>query len=231
MISMTCDLDRAAESDSWQFSGTFGSRFRWPRMAMRFPVSTQARPAFNRRMLRRDRLAAVLSLAVAVFALCAPRASLAEGLPLCERCDLSVGVGTTYYDFDLSHGLVLPLALELDQSRWEVGAFRFATAQTVSNDGQPDERAANPYWGFTAMRRWQILHRGWGRIYLGFGANYRTETDYLESTRWNLAYLLAARFDVGLQGTAVELGIRHWSNAWIKEPNRGQDLITVSVVF
>jgi hypothetical protein len=47
--------------------------------------------------------------------------------------------------------------------------------------------AANAYWGFTAMRRWQVLHREWGKLYLGLGANYRSETDYLESTRWNFS--------------------------------------------
>jgi hypothetical protein len=35
------------------------------------------------------------------------------------------------------------------------------------------------------MRRWQVPHRSRGRLYLGFGANYRSEIDYLETTRWN----------------------------------------------
>jgi Lipid A 3-O-deacylase (PagL) len=162
-----------------------------------------------------------------------PRVSLADGLPLpCGQCDLMVGVGTTYFDFRLTHGLVLPIALEFDQSRWELGAFRFANSQEVNKYyGPSDGRGANPYWGFTAMRRWQVLHRGWGKIYLGFGANYRTESDYLEISHWNFAYLIAARFDVGLHGTALEVGIRHWSDAWIRRPNRGQDLATLSVVF
>jgi hypothetical protein len=164
---------------------------------------------------------------------CAPRVSVADGLPLpCGQCNLLVGVGTTYFDFGLTHGLVLPITLELDQSRWELGAFRFANDQKLDKlHGPIDGRAADPYWGFTAMRRWQVLHRGWGRIYLGFGANYRNETDYLEVSRWNFAYLIAARFDVGVHGTALELGFRHWSDAWIRRPNRGQDFATVSVVF
>jgi hypothetical protein len=157
----------------------------------------------------------------------------AQGLPWpCRQCDLMVGVGTTYFDFHMTHGLVLPIALELDESRWELGAFRFANVQEVAKHfGPPDHHAANAYWGYTAMRRWQILHRGWGRLYVGFGANYRDETDYLEVSHWNFAYLIAARFDTRLKGTAVELGIRHWSDAWIKRPNRGQDLATISLVF
>jgi Lipid A 3-O-deacylase (PagL) len=174
---------------------------------------------------------ALLSLSGALLPL---RTASADALEAawCGRCDLMLGVGTTYFDFGLTHGLVLPVALEFDQSRWELGAFRFATDQQVDKHwGPPDGRAANPYWGFTAMRRWQVIHRGWGRIYLGFGANYRTANDYLEVSHWNFAYLIAARFDVGVRGTALELGIRHWSDAWIKRPNRGQDLATISVVF
>jgi hypothetical protein len=41
----------------------------------------------------------------------------------------------------------------------------------------------------------------------------------------------AARFDIGLHGTALEVGVRHWSHAWIRRPNRGQDPATLSVVF
>ena len=66
---------------------------------------------------------------------------------------------------------------------------------------------------------------------MGFGANYRTEVEYLEATRWNFAYLVAARFDLDPHHRVVELGIRHWSDAWIRPPNRGQNLFTVSIAF
>jgi Lipid A 3-O-deacylase (PagL) len=148
----------------------------------------------------------------------------------CDHCNLLLGIGATYQLWGWSDGFVLPMTLELDDSRWEVGAFRFARTQLITGRTQ-DVTAANPYWGFTAMRRWQFLHRPWGRLYFGFGANYRTETDYVESTRLNFAYLIAARFGLGDHGSLVELGIRHWSNAWIKEPNRGQDFVTLSVSF
>jgi len=121
----------------------------------------------------------------------------------------------------------VPLTLELDQSRWELGAFRFPNAQRYRDN----DHATDPYWGFTAMRRWQVLHRSRARLYLGFGANYRSETDYLESTRWNFAYLVAVRFDLDSHGRLLELGIRHWSDFWIKQPNRGQDFVTLSFGF
>jgi hypothetical protein len=145
----------------------------------------------------------------------------------CARCNVLVGVGTTYRLFGWTDGVVVPLTLELDESRWELGAFRMTNAQRY---GEIDH-ATNPYWGFTAMRRWQVLHRSRARLYLGFGANYRSEIDYLETTQWNFAYLVALRFDLDSHGRLLELGIRHWSNFWIKQPNRGQDFLTLSFGF
>jgi hypothetical protein len=168
-------------------------------------------------------------ICLATLTACAPHLSRAGSLPGCG-CDVLVGVGVTFFNFGWTGGLVLPVTLELDESRWELGAFRFATAQDAPARALPTTRAANPYWGFTAMRRWQVLHRGRFRWYAGLGANYRTELDYLEATRWNFAYLVAVRFDLGRQGT-LELGVRHWSDAWIKPPNRGQNFLTLSVGF
>lgn len=147
----------------------------------------------------------------------------------CAHCLVLIGVGTTYYDFNWTRGLVLPATLELDDSRWELGAFRFQTDQ--HNPGSTNPVFAHPYWGFTPMRRWQVLHRGRARLYLGFGANYRTELDYLEPTHWNFAYLIALRFSADGRGRSFELGVRHWSDFWIRKPNRGQDLLTLSYAF
>ncbi len=181
---------------------------------------------------RRSRFLAPTLICVTMLAACAPAACSAEGLAFCKQCDLLIGGGTTFAHDALTDGLIVAGTLELDESRWELGAFRFATAQRVPISGVPtDYHAANPYWGFTAMRRWQVLHRPLGKLYLGFGANYRTEIDYLEATNWNFAYLLAARFDLGKHGGVVELGVRHWSDAWIRSGNRGQNLLTLSFGF
>jgi hypothetical protein len=148
-------------------------------------------------------------------------------VPWCPRCNLLVGVGATYQLFGWSDGVVVPVTLELDQSRWGLGGFRFTNAQRYDEN----DHATSPYWGLTAMRRWQVLHRSPVRLYLGFGGNYRSELDYLESTRWNFAYLVAVRFDLDSHGRLLELGIRHWSDFWLKQPNRGQDFFTVSFGF
>ena len=145
-----------------------------------------------------------------------------------------VGVGTTFDTtfnfFGWTDGIVVPLTLELADSRWELGIFRMTNSQRFARGSFP-KYATHPYWGFTAMRRWQVLHRSRGRLYLGFGANYRSETDDLETTRWNFAYLVAVRFDLDSHGRLLELGIRHWSNAWIRQPNRGQNFVTLSFGF
>ena len=167
-------------------------------------------------------------ICVIAFVVIGPGKTRAEDLSeLCPRCNLLVGVGATYRLFGWSDGVVVPLTLELDQSRWELGVFRFTNAQRYRDN----DHATNPYWGFTATRRWQVLHRSRARLYLGFGANYRSETDYLESTRWNFAYLVAVRFDLDSRGRLLELGIHHWSDFWIKQPNRGQDFLTLSFGF
>jgi hypothetical protein len=179
----------------------------------------------------RGRAPALPLTCLTILTVCTPRSAFAAD-SWCDRCDVLIGAGTTLRTWAWTDGLVLSLTLELDDSRWDLGAFRFATAQRAPARALPGTpHAADPYWGFTAMRRWQALHRGSGRLYLGFGANYRTEVDYLESTRWNFAYVIAARFDLDAHGRALELGVHHWSDAWIRPPNRGENLLVLSFVF
>ena len=169
-------------------------------------------------------------ICLAAFAVCAPQVAAAGAL--CSHCDVLIGVGTTFSPWAWTGGVVFPITLELQNSRWELGAFRFATGQRTRAGALPPETdAANPYWGFTVMRRWQLLHRGRTKFYFGFGANYRTEVDYLESTHWNFAFLVAARLDLDAHGHALEIAVRHWSDAWIRPPNRGQNLVTLSFAF
>lgn len=179
------------------------------------------------------RIAPALTLIMSALVAFTSGAARADGLLApCASCNVLVGAGETFRFYAWTDGLVVPMTLELDQSRWELGAFRFTTGQHFAESGYPENvYAARPYWGLSAMRRWQILHRSLARLYVGVGANYRSEIDYLEETRWNFAYLLALRFDLGAHGPPLELGVRHWSNAWLKPPNRGQNLLTLSVGF
>ena len=108
-------------------------------------------------------------ICLAAFAVCAPQVAAAGAL--CSHCDVLIGVGTTFSPWAWTGGVVFPITLELQNSRWELGAFRFATGQRTGAGALPPETdAPNPYWGFTAMRRWQLLHRGRTKFYFGFGA-------------------------------------------------------------
>lgn len=148
----------------------------------------------------------------------------------CDRCRIWIGVGTTYTFFKRTDGLVVPFTLELADSRWELGAFRMARSQL--DRSAPENLASPPYWGFSAMHRWQILHRGAEKVYFGFGANYLTQESYVNSSLWNFAYLIGVRVALdGGKGPLLELTVRHWSNAWLKPPNRGQNFVTVSASF
>lgn len=147
----------------------------------------------------------------------------------CPRCALLLGAGTTFWPWHWTDGIVFPVMIEIDRSRFELGAFRFATRQFLKEAGHPPSTvSAYPYWGFSAMRRWQILHRSRMKLYVGIGAAYRTQTDLLESTRWNFAYLFAIRYSLGTR-VFVEASVRHWSNAWIMLPNRGQNFLALAV--
>lgn len=181
----------------------------------------------------------LLTLIALVSAGCGPRLTRADEAPQyawtpwnpCPHCDLLVGVGTTFNFWNWTDGLVLPVTLEIDDSRWEVGVYRIATAQLIKEVSlfPLSQRGANPEWGFDALRRWQLLHRSWGKLYFGFGASYKTGNDLLDA-RWNFAYLVAIRFNVG-NTSIVELGVRHWSNAWFRAPNRGENMVMLSFGF
>jgi hypothetical protein len=155
--------------------------------------------------------------------------------PACARADsdtaVMVGGGATVWPWHWTDGVVIPLLFELDGSRFELGAFRFATQQYLKSAGWPRNTvSAYPYWGLSAMRRWQILHRSRFKLYLGLGAAYRSETDLLVASKWNFAYLVAIRYSPGSH-VFLELGVRHWSDAWIRLPNRGQNMVLITLGF
>lgn len=147
----------------------------------------------------------------------------------CPQCALEVGTGTTFVSSHWTDGIAVPLLLEIDRSRWEIGAYRFLTRQFLNSPAFPPSTiSAQPFWAFSTMHRWQILHRSRWKLYAGLGASYQTQIDLLDATKWNFAFLLACRYSLG-RHLFLEFSARHWSNAWIKMPNRGQDLVLISV--
>jgi hypothetical protein len=188
------------------------------------------------------RLRVLVATALLASASALPAAVLADDLNLdargspwtpwrpCQHCRVWVGLGATYDFWSWTDGLVVPLTVEFAEGRWELGAFRMARPQRAQ--AAPGGLGAPRYWGFSAMRRWGILHRGSERLYVGIGANYVTQENYVNASLWNFAYLIGLRheFDGG-RGPLLEFAVRHWSNAWLKPPNRGQNFITLSASF
>lgn len=151
---------------------------------------------------------------------------------LCGHCQMSVGVGETYHFWTRTGGIVVPVTFTWDRDRYELGLFRMATRQRLEfQDRLPDRRVARPYWGFSATRRWELAGPAAARLFIGVGGSYKTETDELNSTHWNFAEQLGVRLRLTREDAALELCLRHWSNAGLKLPNHGQDFFTLSYVF
>jgi len=149
----------------------------------------------------------------------------------CADCQVQLGIGGTYHPWSQTRGVVVPLTFVWDQDRYELGLFRMATGQGFYNAKfQFDEHTAGPYWGASASRRWELVRQQHWRLLVGFGANYKTQTNELSATHWNFAEQLGVRI-LPTAGSAVELSIRHWSNAGIRLPNRGQDFVTLTFVL
>jgi hypothetical protein len=172
------------------------------------------------------RLAVVVLLGCALYT---PQCARAQSI--CASCQIQVGVGGTYHFWGQTGGVVLPITVAWSQNRYEVGVFRFATQQTLTEAGTRSSRLmADPYWGVSASRRWRLYTRGRVQAYFGFGLAFRTESDALSVTRWDFASQFGLR--LRLPGNRLaELGIRHWSNGGVRLPNHGQDFATLTVLF
>ncbi|SRR5579883_1091545 len=181
--------------------------------------------------MRRPRIPVVSAIGALLVALAS--SARADGLSRrCGYCRLGVGIGETYHFWARTGGIVVPVILTWGRDRYELAVFRIATRQELEYRRQPpDHRVARPYWGFSATRRWELLGSPTGRLFIGVGASYKTETDELNSTHWNFAEQLGFRFRLARGAEGLELCLRHWSNAGIRLPNHGQDFFTVTYVF
>jgi len=172
-------------------------------------------------------------LALAVLGLAASRNAAASDLPsFCDRCELHIGVGATYHFWSSTGGTVVPITLTTAGDRYEFGVFRMSTQQSFYDSREREQRVtASPYWGASASRRWSLVRGSSWRVYFGFGVSYKTESDDLSVTHWNFASQVGARFTLPRSGSSLEVTVRHWSNAGIRLPNRGQDFFTMSYSF
>ena len=163
-------------------------------------------------------------LATACAALAAPRARAAD---FCATCEVQLGIGGSYHYWGYTHSLVIPMALNFDDDRWELGAFRFTSNQNFFDTTfQYHIRFSDPYWGFSLTRRLELLRSTHWRLFVGLGASYKDEEDRLSASLWNFSEQAGVRF-TPRAGWSIELVGRHWSNAGMKLPNHGQDFATL----
>ena len=167
-------------------------------------------------------------LALLVVASWAPRVVSAQSW--CETCEVQVGLGGTYHFWGTTGGVVLPVTVNWDDSRYELGFFRVTTQQVLhDNNSRYGRVMADPYWGVSLSRRWRLYERGPVRLFFGFGFAAKTESDQLSSTRVDFAEQLGVRFRLPGNRVVGELTMRHWSNGGIRLPNHGQDFATLTV--
>jgi hypothetical protein len=190
----------------------------------------QHEPLHHTQRQYRAPTAAFIKVGLLLLLLCAdyaPRSAYAQFS--CESCEVAVGAGGTYHYWATTGSLVLPVAVTWSENRYEFGIFRFTDQQLLPLPGTHRARQmANPYWGASLSRRWQIFERGPVRGFFGFGLAGRTEADELSATRWDFASQLGLRFRLPGDGVIGEVAMRHWSNGGIKLPNHGQDFATVT---
>jgi hypothetical protein len=169
-------------------------------------------------------LAAVLGPALAP----ASQAHAGDEPSFWEKSQFEVGIGGTYHFWGTTHAIVIPVTLVLDDDRYELGVFRMANAQKFYDHYIHTQlKTADPYWGASASRRWQLAGSERWKLYFGFGASYKTQENDLSASHWNFASQLGLRVALKPGKVFLEAQIRHWSNAGIKLPNRGQDFATL----
>lgn len=167
-------------------------------------------------------------LLLLVCAQCAPRS--ADAQTLCESCEVQVGLGGTYHYWGTTGGVVVPVAVTWSENRYELGFVRVTTQQTLHESrSRTDRLMAEPYWGVSLSRRWQLFDRGPVMGFFGLGLAGKTKSDALSTTRWDFASQLGLRFRLPGNLAMGELTMRHWSNGGIRLPNHGQDFATLTI--
>jgi Lipid A 3-O-deacylase (PagL) len=156
--------------------------------------------------------------------------TITEAQSLCESCEAQLGLGGTYHFWGPTGGLVFAGTLDWDSDRYELGVFRIASVQVLRDRAYDDGHImADPYWGASLSRRWQLFEKGPVKGFVGLGMALRTESDQLSATRWDFAEQAGLRFRIPGQIALGELTVRHWSNAGIRLPNHGQDFVTLTM--
>jgi len=97
---------------------------------------------------------------------------------------LGLGAGATVeYRFDgVSTAAIGALTWTWDRDRFELAVFRFLNAKIQNRIA-----LANPNWTYEMSRRLTFIHSAKGKMFLGVGGAYKTETDAINGSRLNFA--------------------------------------------
>jgi hypothetical protein len=137
--------------------------------------------------------------------------------------ELAVGGGTTYQYDGTSTSAIGAITWTWYGDRFELGAIRFADSQIHHARRRDTTVYAYPNWTLPISRRWAIVRKPGGEMFIGIGGAYKTETDEMNSSHLNFTEQLGWRFRPPLIGDArLEIALRHMSNAGLKKPNRDQ---------
>jgi hypothetical protein len=176
--------------------------------------------------------------------LCAASCAAAEGeaaasgkigdCPPDHPLSFTLGYGRTFNFYYMLSGAVVPATLTWSCDRYELGVFWFHS-QDQNVFGVPIVVARKDL-ATSLSRRW-YLHR-WDEtgVFIGLGASYRTlagpsEGNALNGSHLNFAGQLGVRWTGGDHRPGLELSIRHFSNAGIVRPNKGQNFVDLALVF
>jgi hypothetical protein len=164
----------------------------------------------------------------------------------CTGCEFTAGLGKTFHNTELT-GTVVPAAFTWGGNRYEFALYYFSK-QYLGQEYQ--NRVIAPQdWALSIARRLRLWHHGPWEAFAGLGLSYRTgdpcpnpaKTDpstfanrncnRLNGSQQNFTLQLGGRWWEADHGAAIEIALRHFSNAGLKPPNVGQDFLTLSYVF
>jgi len=128
-------------------------------------------------------------------------------------------------------GVVLPVAGDLERGN-RTSWIRSRDYQQTLHESRSRQRAlmADPYWGVSSSRRWQLFERVRFRIFDSDWPEKTSRRDLLSATRWDFLHpSWGCAF--GLPGNRAmgELTMRHWSNAASDYRTTAQDFATLTI--
>jgi hypothetical protein len=115
--------------------------------------------AFRAREPRIRATALMHGAAMALLLITGYTTRLASAAPLCESCELQIGIGETYHFWGATGGLVIPITLNWSDNRYEIGLFRVSRRQILYDAHYPSWSAdGRPVLGTVPITPLEAIH-------------------------------------------------------------------------